>query len=88
MGGKCGSVLSHAGGKENPNSVTTQVEQDRGNAVCADSCDAAENKGIDKRTDQWIQKNPCRAENSLLTGQGKGALCEQYDQIAVAPDLL
>lgn len=53
-------------GKISPYDAARQVKKQGWNSVRWNFCYAGKNDKINKRREQWLQKNPNRAQNSLL----------------------
>ena len=87
IGGEGIGIVGQACGEIRPDSVAAQVEQQRGDAICLDARDAAEDEGLHDGAEQGRQEDPGRAKDGLLVGHHEVPLGEQADQVPVLPDL-
>jgi hypothetical protein len=88
-----GIVLKDSGGLGNaigeivPGSYSSQVKQRRGQAIGRDIGQAAEDKGVHDRREQWLDKEPERAQDGLLIERNKIPADKKPQQIPVLPDV-
>lgn len=70
-----------------PTELIAEVEEDGGNAVRGHPGDAAHEEGIDERSEEGIEDEPCGAEDGLLVLRGELAVDEEGEEVAIFPKL-